>query len=79
MSKQLINSVGLACDIVGALLIWQYGLPAEFDPQGRQFIATSDLSQQDLARGKRFRLLSSVGVALLVGGFTLQLMSNFVP
>ena len=72
-----LSAVGLFLDIVGALLIWQYGLPADIDPQGRVFVITKSVDEEEVTKGRRNRWLSRIGIGSLVLGFLLQLLSNF--
>ena len=60
-----INSVGLVLDIVGAILIFSFGVPRG------AFMFLS-------AKIERDEKLSLLGAALLVLGFICQLISNFV-
>jgi hypothetical protein len=35
-----INSIGLVCDIIGAVLIWKYGLPDTISRSGASYFRT---------------------------------------
>jgi hypothetical protein len=74
----LINSAGLLLDIVGALILWKYGLPADVNRAGASALLLESVDDEEIARGKRYDQLSRVGLALLVLGFALQLVSNHV-
>ncbi len=78
MIAHLVSSAGLVLDIIGALMLWRYGLPAAVDPKGRSFIVTSDVDNDEVKTARRYLWLSRVGVASLVLGFALQLCSNWI-
>lgn len=78
MGQQLVSSVGLCLDIIGAVLVWRYGLPSEVDPEGRQFIAASDRDPNEVAKARVYRRLQHLGIGSLVVGFTLQLVGNWL-
>jgi hypothetical protein len=73
-----VNSVGLALDILGVLLVWCYGIPAEVSRSGVVYVVTSHPSDSDIAKAKRFDRFATAAIALLVLGFGLQLVSNFL-
>ncbi len=72
-----INSLGLGLDIIGALLLFKYGLPAKIDPEGHRHLSLG-VDQAELARAKRYQAFSRFAALLLFLGFVLQLVSNFV-
>ena len=78
MTSAHINDVGLILDIIGALLLFKFGLPAAIDRQGRIFRIAEGVDQEEVRRGKLYDRWGKVGLALLVVGFFLQLASNHV-
>ena len=74
-----LNSFGLLLDIAGALVLLRFGLPPRVDPEGHIHLIAEQVDQSEIALGKRYRKWSNVGVILLVAGFALQLISNYVP
>ena len=74
----VVNSLGLICNIVGAFLVWQFGLPADIGPAGRRYLQTGMIEPQDAATARRNRSRSTLGFILLLIGFTLQLVANFL-
>ena len=64
-SQEFISSVGLGLDIVGAYLIWKFGLLFTSNKNGSVTMSTEG--------GK-----STIGFILLILGFTLQLISYWV-
>ena len=77
MSLQIsINSLGLLLDIIGAILIWKYGLPKSLSREGEEAaLIMSDESSR--AKAKKYNWFDHIGLALLVFGFVFQLISNF--
>lgn len=73
-----INSFGLLLDIVGAILIFQFGLPEPISRRGAQYLITEQSDEGERKKASRFDLLSKVGLGLLVTGFVFQLVSDFV-
>ncbi|MBA4018305.1 MAG: hypothetical protein C0483_14155 [Pirellula sp.] len=76
--SKFINTVGLACDIAGAYLIWKYGLPDDVSRHGRNYLVTEQVMEEEIARGRKYDRMSNIGFILLALGFGLQLISNFV-
>ena len=77
-TSNIVNSIGLVCDIIGAALIWRYGLPETINRGGENYIAVAQLDEAEIAKAKRFDCIARFGIILLVGGFLLQLGSNFL-
>jgi hypothetical protein len=76
---KLVNSLGLVCDVIGALLIWKYGLPESISRTGVIHIIAEQSDDDEIAKAKRFDYWARLGIGLLVFGFILQLVSNFIP
>ena len=77
-ASTLINSFGLLLDIVGVVIIWKYGLPEPLSRTGANHIIAEQSDDAEAAKAARYDRLSMVGLGLLVVGFLLQLLSNFV-
>ena len=76
---KLVNSIGLICDVIGALLIWKYGLPEAISRSGAVHIIAEQSDDDEIAKAKTFDRWARLGIALLIFGFILQLVSNFIP
>lgn len=74
----MINSLGLLADITGAVLVWRFGLPETVSRSGSQFLILEQRDEQEAAKAKRYDSLAKLGIGCLVGGFALQLVSNFL-
>lgn len=73
-----LSSIGLVSDMIGALLIWKYGLPPRIDPEGHISLILQQTDECQVATARRYMRRSSCGILLLVFGFGLQLISNYL-
>lgn len=73
-----VNSIGLVFDILGAYLLWKFGLPAAISREGTVGLATETDDHAEAAKAKQYDRLGNVGLILLVIGFVLQLVSNLL-
>ncbi len=78
MDPRLVNSLGLIFDIIGAYLVWHYGLPPDVNRRGTRRLLLEGVDQAEIQKAKRFDFRSSVGFVCLIIGFALQLVSNWV-
>ena len=74
IDRDVLNSIGLALDIAGVVLLFFYGIPSSAALDG--VMTWGRGSGKDY---KRARILSSLGLLLLVVGFALQIASNHLP
>jgi hypothetical protein len=77
-TAKIINSLGLVCDIVGALLIWKFGLPETIDRSGAGFLQLEQIDEAQIIKGRLYDRWARIGIAVLVLGFILQLASNLI-
>ena len=73
-----VNTVGLLLDIIGALLLFKYGLPPDIDPSGHIHLILEQEDEEEKHRGKIYIRNSRFAVALLILGFALQAISNYL-
>ncbi|MYN65759.1 MAG: hypothetical protein F4X11_12120 [Acidobacteria bacterium] len=83
MDPDVINSIGLALDIAGVVLLFRFGLPSDVvhpDRGDRLLLGgpTPEERQHRETRWNRHRFWSRLGLGLLVVGFALQAVSNHV-
>ena len=76
--RVFLNSLGLFFDISGAILIWKYGLPEILSRKGEVHLILEQTDESEKAKAKKYDFFSHVGIFLLVLGFALQLISNFL-
>lgn len=73
-----VNSFGLLLDIVGVMLIWRFGLPEPILRSGAKYLITGMIDEKEKEKAEHFHTLSKVGLGLVIIGFVLQLVSNFL-
>ncbi len=78
MTSACINDIGLLLDIIGAVLLFKFGLPASIDRQGHIHIITEQVDEEEIKKGKLYDIWGKFGLGLLILGFVLQLASNHV-
>lgn len=78
MDSHGVNSIGLLLDIAGALLIFFYGIPEPISRHGATYLVTGMTDEAEKRKARRYDLLSRIGLALIVGGFAAQLLSNYI-
>jgi len=78
MNSINLSSLGLSFDIIAGLLLWKYGLPEVINRKGMSFLALESTDKDEIKKAKKYDALSRVGVILLILGFILQLVSNYL-
>jgi len=76
--SKLVNSGGLVLDIGGALLLIKYSLPDSISREGHSFLVLEQEDEEEKKKWRKYNNWSKVGAGLLVCGFLLQLISNFL-
>ena len=84
-SAATASSVGLALDIIGVVLLYKYGLPEEVSRKGTSALldyGTSEeetkTAEEEIRKAKHYDMMSRLALALLVFGFALQIVSNWL-
>ncbi|MDX2191510.1 MAG: hypothetical protein SFY32_16785 [Bacteroidota bacterium] len=75
MFSQIINSIGLFFDFIGAFLLFRYGLPPQIGKEGGIFLYPSNHKN---IKANFFDKMSNLGFILLMLGFTFQLISVWI-
>jgi hypothetical protein len=65
---------GLVLDVIGAIMLWRYGLPEEISRAGAQALILEQHDPAEQARARRYDRWARVGLTLLILGFVLQLV-----
>ena len=73
-----INSIGLVFDIGGAYLLWKFGLPAAISREGKIYMIAEQNDPVEAEKANWYDAIGKWGLILLVIGFVLQLVSNFL-
>lgn len=74
----IVNSLGLILDIIGALLLLKYGIPNKIDPEGHINLILEQEDEAEKGKAKVYEKRSDIAVILIILGFVLQLVSNFI-
>lgn len=51
-ASNLVSSIGLVCDIIGAVLIWRFGLPEPVSRSGAIHIICEQTDEAEKAKAK---------------------------
>ncbi|RCK32284.1 hypothetical protein TH19_19515 [Thalassospira profundimaris] len=70
-----LAAVGLTLDIIGAVLIFFFGVRPKISADGSNEVVISG-SDKEVAKGKKYDWFSKVGIFLLILGFGLQLLAS---
>ena len=76
-----IHSLGLILDIIAACILVIYGLPSDFkDPVYAEVVIENPDEEQAriLSKNKQIKFWSRLGLGVLISGFILQLISNYL-
>jgi hypothetical protein len=73
------GDIGLALNVIGAILISFFGLPAAADRGGRIYLTVAQVDRAEVRKAARAQRLGRLGAILLVVGFGLQLAANLLP
>ena len=76
----ILQQTGLTLDIIGAILLFMYGLPSRLKGEEGESLVDA-ISDQDLAANQKhdakIRFRAYVGIVFLILGFILQFLGNF--
>jgi len=76
ISSELLNSLGLVLDIIGAVILFFFGLTPKIDTEGTVYLIAEQKDEDEIKRGKFYKIMSSIGIGLIAVGFIFQLISN---
>ena len=71
-----MDTVGLALNLVGAVIIFFFGLPPRVRESGARHLLLEGEDKEEIKKGKRYRTTSRLGLILLAIGFLLQLLEK---
>lgn len=74
---RILNSIGLGLVVVGCLLLYRFGLPPSVNPSGTGALLLSKIDYTEIAKGKRYRILGRVGIALVGIGSLIQICATW--
>ncbi len=73
-----LNSIGLCLDIVGALMLFKFGLPEDVRRDGTYFIAIETQDAAEVSKAKRYDFLAKVSLGFILFGFILQFVHSIL-
>jgi hypothetical protein len=71
-----LSPVGLVFDIIGAIIIFKFGLPKEISRSGSISLVLEKEDEDEKALAKKYDNYSKYGFYLLILGFILQFISS---
>lgn len=76
ISPKVVTASGLTFDLLGALLLWNYGLPEAVSRDGSIRLVCQQRDDVEVAKARRYDRFATVGLALITTGFFLQLLAT---
>jgi hypothetical protein len=74
---RILNTVGLGLVIIGCVLLYCFGLPPSVNPSGESAFLLEQTDYAEIAKGKRYRILGRVGIALVGIGSVFQIWATW--
>ncbi len=73
-----VCTMGLILDIAGVILLFKFGLPDEVSKDGTGAILLESVDADEIKKWHHYRFISKIALLLLVIGFALQAISNYL-
>ena len=73
-----IAAIGLILDIIGAIIIFKYGIPRNLNPHGHTFKVMEQVNQEEIDKFRKYKSRGDFGLLLLIIGFVLQLIGQLI-
>jgi hypothetical protein len=64
--------------LLAHVLLIKYGIPNKVDPKGTIHRITRGVDQAEVEKAKIYQRWSNIAISLIILGFGLQLISNFI-
>ena len=80
MKYQLYSVIGLIFDIIGVLILFEYGLPSKLKEHGGGLLLGENIEKekQRISENKKITKLAYSGLTLLIFGFLFQLIGTLL-
>ena len=78
LSSETINTVGLALDIVGVVLLFRFGLPPDVRRGGTVSLILEQTDEDEARKAKRYDKFSYSALVMIVIGFLLQIVATWM-
>jgi len=75
-TQNWLNVIGLIFDLIGVILLFIYGLPAQIDRSGTTHLVTGHIDKEEVAKGKFYDKMGKLGLVCVIVGFLFQLVAN---
>jgi len=62
----------------GSILIFFFGLPPKFNPDGHSFLLLEGEDKENIKKGERYKKLGYLGISLLALSFLIQIISLLI-
>ena len=73
-----MDIIGLILSFAGAIIIFIFGLHPIISESGTIRLIAEQVDEGEIKRAKKYRMISRIGLILLVVGFLLQLLEKFI-
>ena len=73
-----INTAGLGLTILGAILLFFFGIPVDVDPKGRIMLVAENRDEDEIHKGKLYLGLGRLGLGFIVIGSALQIWATWI-
>jgi hypothetical protein len=74
--SKILTAIGLITDILGVILLFLYGLPSKV-VEPPKLLLEGDVGDDDQKKNEFIKKMSYLGLALLILGFTFQLVATW--
>jgi len=75
---QELNIIGLSLDLIGVLMLFKFGLPADLNRGGRGHLMLLRVDETEKKKAKKYDILSYIALSFIIIGFVFQLSANLV-
>jgi len=69
-----MDIIGLVLSLVGAIVIFFFGLSPMISESGATHLIAEQVDESEIKRAKKYKVISRVGLILLIVGFLFQLL-----
>jgi hypothetical protein len=74
----ILSSFGLLLDMVGAIMLFKYGLPSEVSKEGNITIVMEQTDEKEIEKWKKYNRYSKFALTFLLTGFLLQFIPSVI-
>lgn len=77
-TSNILNIVGLSFDIIGVIMLFKFGLPADVNREGKRHLLLLHEDENEKKKAKTYDFLSYIALAFIIIGFLFQLSANLI-